>query len=98
MWDFPGLVIEPLSPALTGRFFTTEPPGKPPAIYSCFIAAVLCLVSLKMLMKAMTHSFFLWISLDFSVSLSLLFLIALVSDFGLKALLTPGQKVVPLSS
>ena len=95
MWDFPGLVIKPLSPALTGRFFTTEPPGKPPAIHSCFIDAVLCLVSLKMLMKAMTHSFF---SVDFSVSLSLLFLIALVSDFGLKAVLTPGQKAVPLSS
>ena len=95
MWDFPGLVIEPLSPALTGRFFTTEPPEKPPAICSCFIAAVLCLVSLKILMRAKTHSFF---SVDFSVSLRLLFLIALVSDLGLKALLTPGQKAVPLSS
>ena len=25
----PGLGIEPVSPALAGRFFTTEPPGKP---------------------------------------------------------------------
>ena len=29
MWAFPGLGIEPMSPALAGRFFTTEPPGKP---------------------------------------------------------------------
>ena len=29
-WDLPGLGIEPMSPALAGRFFTTEPPGKPP--------------------------------------------------------------------
>ena len=29
MWDLPGLVIEPMSPALEGRFSTTEPPGKP---------------------------------------------------------------------
>ena len=29
MWDIPGLGIEPVSPALTGGFFTTEPPGKP---------------------------------------------------------------------
>ena len=29
MWDLPGSGIEPVSPALTGRFFTTEPPGKP---------------------------------------------------------------------
>ena len=27
--DLPDLGIEPTYPALTGRFFTTEPPGKP---------------------------------------------------------------------
>ena len=27
--DLPNLGIEPASPALTGRFFTNEPPGKP---------------------------------------------------------------------
>jgi len=26
--DLPDLGIEPVSPALAGRFFTTEPPGK----------------------------------------------------------------------
>ena len=29
MWDLPKSGIEPVSPALAGRFFTTEPPGKP---------------------------------------------------------------------
>ena len=31
MWDPPGIGarIEPMSPALAGGFFTTEPPGKP---------------------------------------------------------------------
>ena len=29
MWDLPGLGVEPMSPALAGGFFTTEPPGKP---------------------------------------------------------------------
>ena len=29
MWDLPGPGIKPVSPVLTGRFFTTEPPGKP---------------------------------------------------------------------
>ena len=29
MWDLPGPGIELGSPALAGRFFTTEPPGKP---------------------------------------------------------------------
>ena len=28
-WDLPGAGIEPMSPALSGRFFATEPPGKP---------------------------------------------------------------------
>ena len=32
MWDHPGSGIEPGSSALAGRFFTTEPPGKPPTI------------------------------------------------------------------
>ena len=27
--DLPGAGIKPVSPALAGRFFTTEPPGKP---------------------------------------------------------------------
>ena len=29
MWDLPRPGTEPVSPALAGRFFTTEPPGKP---------------------------------------------------------------------
>ena len=30
MRDHSGSGIEPISPPLAGRFFTTEPPGKPP--------------------------------------------------------------------
>ena len=33
MWDLPGPGIKPLSPALAGRFFTTEQPGKPQASF-----------------------------------------------------------------
>ena len=29
MWDLPSPGLEPVSPALAGRFSTTEPPGKP---------------------------------------------------------------------
>ena len=29
MWTLPGPGVEPVSPALAGGFFTTEPPGKP---------------------------------------------------------------------
>ena len=29
MWDLPGPELEPVSPALAGRFPTTAPPGKP---------------------------------------------------------------------
>ena len=31
MWHLPGSGIEPVSPVLAGRFFTTEPPGSPGA-------------------------------------------------------------------
>ena len=31
--DLPDPGIKLMSPALAGRFFTTEPPGKPPSIY-----------------------------------------------------------------
>ena len=30
MWDLSGPVVEPRSPVLAGRLFTTEPPGKTP--------------------------------------------------------------------
>ena len=33
MWDPPGPGLEPMSPALAGRFSTTAPPGKPPSLY-----------------------------------------------------------------
>ena len=29
VWDLPKLGIKPVSPALAGGFFTTEPPGTP---------------------------------------------------------------------
>ena len=32
LWGFPRSGIKPMSPGSTGRFFTTEPPGKPHAI------------------------------------------------------------------
>ena len=37
MWDLPGPGLEPVSPALAGRFSTTAPPGKP---LSCFLCAI----------------------------------------------------------
>ena len=35
-WDLPRPGIEPLSPTLAGRFFTGEPPGKPP-VHLCIV-------------------------------------------------------------
>ena len=34
IWDLPGSGVKPVSPTLTGRFFTTEPPGKPSVQFS----------------------------------------------------------------
>ena len=33
MWDLPGPGIEPMFPALAGRFLTTAPPGKSPRMF-----------------------------------------------------------------
>ena len=54
MWELPGQGIEPVSPALVGKFFTAEPPGKPS--HQCFkmflevvfrIFPLLCILSSK---------------------------------------------------
>ena len=39
MWDLPGPGIEPVSPALAGRFISTVPPGRP--MDFIFIVAIL---------------------------------------------------------
>jgi len=53
MWAFPELGIEPMSPALAGRFFTTEPPGKPrnPLSFELFFLLREDVVSLLPLLK-----------------------------------------------
>ena len=40
MWDLPRPGLEPMSPALAGRFSTTAPPGKPQIgfLHSCLEA------------------------------------------------------------
>ena len=42
MWDLPGPWLEPVSPALAGRFFTTEPPGKPLPFFTS-MEAIVCI-------------------------------------------------------
>ena len=37
MWDLPRPGIEPVSPALAGRFSTTVPPGKPWVLNFCWL-------------------------------------------------------------
>ena len=58
MWDLPGSGIEHLSPALAGRFFTTEPQGKP-----CIL--VLYLVALHIFF--LSSSSFLYESIEFLI-------------------------------
>ena len=47
MWDLPRPGLEPVSPALAGRFSTTAPPGKPESyFFVCFQVATLSLPSM----------------------------------------------------
>ena len=41
MWDLPGPGLEPVSPALAGRFLTTAPPGK--SLPSGFYGDIFCI-------------------------------------------------------
>ena len=47
LWDFPRPGLEPVSPALAGRFSTTAPPGKPLKIF--FICVSLSVFSMFLL-------------------------------------------------
>ena len=52
--------IEPVSPALAGRFFTTAPPGKPLLNYSCF--TMLCYFLLYRNLKQLCiYPLFFWV-------------------------------------
>ena len=43
MWDLPKPGLEPVSPALAGRFSTTAPPGKPPSsTFKEFLYKIYC--------------------------------------------------------
>ena len=53
MWDLPRPGLEPVSPALAGRFSTTAPPGKPTTFVfdeGCdFLHSACCMVNDKVL-------------------------------------------------
>ena len=61
MWHPPGPGIEPVSPALAGRFFTTEPPGKPlppslPLSFFLLSVLVVCCLQDSSLTRAWTQA------------------------------------------
>ena len=50
MWNVPGSGMEPVSPALAGGFFTTEPPGKPWLFWFSIFLSILKLYTIQFLM------------------------------------------------
>ena len=58
MWPLPGPVIEPVLPALAGKFLTTQPPGKPFLSFSLsfYCVSIICLsVYLPIIYLSCTH-------------------------------------------
>ena len=65
MWDPPGPGLEPVSPALAGRFLTTAPPGKPPLVgfnpiyqllsRACLIPSLLVVISFMCCSKELPY-------------------------------------------
>ena len=57
-WDLPRPGLEPVSPALAGRFSTTVPPGKPDACFLKYLLNNILWISLQF-NKYRSNSFFL---------------------------------------
>ena len=53
MWRLPRSGVKPVSPALAGRFFITEPPGKPPFNFSIIQPSFLLLLYIGPAPKAL---------------------------------------------
>ena len=47
MWDLPRPGLEPVSPALAGRFATTAPPGKPRVVCFLMLSCMSCFYILE---------------------------------------------------
>ena len=57
MWDLPGPGIEPVSPALAGRFLTTVPPGKSQDLKKIFLFYIgVELINNVVLVSGVQHS------------------------------------------
>ena len=57
MWDLPRPGLEPVSPALAGRFSTTAPPGKPLATHFYTLSRTFNLVVISLKKKTLSQSF-----------------------------------------
>ena len=57
MWDFPRPGLEPISPALAGRFLTTAPPGKSTVCILIAYIQTIYLLSLRGSTVIQTHGF-----------------------------------------
>ena len=75
MWDLPKPGLEPMSPALAGRFSTTAPPGKPLSVglkYSCLRTS---LAVRRLRLRASTSNFQHGVpALDFLTNYKVIFL------------------------
>ena len=68
MWDLPGPGIEPMSPTLTGGFFTTEPPGKSPFVFLNFYWSIVVLqwcISFYCIAKWISYALYTYTPLSF---------------------------------
>ena len=92
MWHLPRPGLEPVSPALAGRFSTTAPPGKPLSFFCCCFSWVF-LLRFNFLIIIFYFNNFIYLFIFF-LSYCLHFLLCCVAERVL--VLWPGIRPVPL--
>ena len=83
MWDLPKPGLEPMSPALAGRFSTTVPPGKPGKVFLLPFCSLFSFFVCVPFFLSLLSSFIIWgffySAMHWSLSLSFVYLLHIFS-------------------
>ena len=80
MWDLPRPGLEPMSPALAGRFSTTAPPGKPNSNLYGYHLNIICSKKMVLMTQSKEHTLHFPFSFLLSLALPLIYFLTCLSS------------------